>query len=314
MSAPNAHIDGHRHRWRYGGRCHQQHARCEQPLWLVCLDCAERNVSRCGRTARSICEPCGDTYRRRVKRVFASGWCDNPFKVIVMLTVTAPGEREHALANGQRCACTPDGGISVGEFNALAGQYFNRLMQELRRRYGDIQYARAAEIQERGALHFHIIMRVPRLAVLLGDFKKRNPYCALRVLVEHYGFGHEIELEPATESAAWYCAKYVSKSCNDRETLPWLDTRTGEIAQGHGRYRPWSASRRWGATMMAIRATQAEWTRNAEAVGGEPPEAAAPAGATALEPNTHRYTSDEAVPASEGILAAWSSVRRGPLQ
>jgi hypothetical protein len=28
------------------------------------------------------------------------------------------------------------GGICIGEFNAIAGQSFNRLMQELRRTYG----------------------------------------------------------------------------------------------------------------------------------------------------------------------------------
>ena len=47
--------------------------------------------------------------------------------------------------------------------------------------------------------------------------------------------------------------------------------------------------------MAAIRATQASWVRSAEATDGEPPQAAAPAGAAALEPNTHRYTSDDAV-------------------
>jgi hypothetical protein len=300
MIVPNAEVDEHRHRWRYAGRCQLQHSQCELPFWLVCLDCYERKVARCGRTARSMCQPCGETYRRRVKRVFASGWCDNPYKAMVMLTVTAPGGDAHALANGQRCPCTPEGGICVGEFNSVAGQCFNRLMQELRRRYGDIQYARAAEIQKRGALHFHIVMRVPRLAVLLGDFTKRSPYCALRVLIEHHGFGHEIELEPAKESAAWYCAKYVSKSCDDRQTIPWLDISTGELTQGNGRYRPWTASRRWGATMTSIRATQAEWVRSAEAPDGKPPQAA-PADAAAFKPNTHRYTTEPALGDREAV-------------
>jgi hypothetical protein len=213
-------------------------------------------------------------------------------KAIVMLTVTAPGAHEHALANGERCPCTPEGGVCVGEFNTFAGQCFNRFMQELRRRYGDIQYARAAEVQQRGALHFHVIMRVPRLAVLLGDFNKRDPHCSLRRLVEHHGFGHEIELEPANEWAAWYCAKYASKSCTDRDTLPWLDPTTGEISKGNGRYRPWSASRRWGAMIASIRATQAAWVRWAGGPAGTPP-GGAPAGAAALEHNTHRYTIEE---------------------
>ena len=286
----------HLHRWRYAGRCHDTHPKCEQPHWLVCLDCSQRKASRCGRSSRAVCNPCGDTYRRRVKRVFASGWCDNPLKAMVMLTVTAPGDQAHTLPNGQRFPCTPEGGICIGEFNTLAGQAFNRLMQDLRRRYGDVQYARAAEVQKRGALHFHIVMRVPRLGTLLGDFDKRNPFCALRQLVERHGFGHEIELEPATESAAWYCAKYVSKSCDDRQTLPWLDRHTGELSTGNGRYRPWSASRRWGATMASIRATQAAWAQAAETTdGAEPPQAATPAAVAALEPKTHLYTNDDPV-------------------
>ena len=217
----------------YAGRCHEAHPKCEQPHWLVCLDCAQRKAARCGRSSRTVCNPCGETYRRRVKRVFASGWSDNPLKAMIMLTVTAPGDQAHTLPNGQRCPCTPEGGVVVGEFNSVAGQAFNRLVQDLRRRYGDVQYARAAEVQKRGALHFHIVMRVPRLGTLLGDLDKRNPFCVLRQLVERHGFGHEIELEPATESAAWYCAKYVSKSCDDRQTLPWLDRHTGELSEGH---------------------------------------------------------------------------------
>ena len=149
-------------------------------------------------------------------------------------------------------------------------------------------------MQQRGALHLHIVMRVQRLAALLGDFDKRDPFCSLRQLVERHGFSHEIELEPATEAAAWYCAKYVSKSFDDRQTLPWLDRHTGELSNGNGRYRPWSASRRWGATMASIRATQAAWAHAAERTdGAEPPQAATPAAVAALEPKTHRYTNED---------------------
>ncbi len=236
-----------------------------------------------------------------------------------MLTVTPPGRETHFLRNGDRCPCTPEGGINVAEFNTHAGVYFNRLMQELRRRYGDIQYARAAEVQKRGTLHFHVLMRVPRLALILGDFDARDPFCALRRLVEHHGFGHEVDLAPAPTNTVWYCAKYVSKSCDDREQLPWLDTETGEVQSRNGRYRPWTASRRWGATMASIRAAQAEWVRSAATTDGEPPQAAttdgeppqaaAPAGAAVLEPKTHRYTNDGAIGLIErelgGVLVGW---------
>jgi hypothetical protein len=288
---------GHEHRWKYTGQCYRDHPDCQRPYWLACVTCGERRVARCDRTARHKCKGCAERYRRRVKRVFASGWCDNPTKRVVMLTVTAPGTEAHTLRNGDRCPCTPDGGVQPALFNALAGSQFNRLMQDLRRRYGDIQYCRAAEVQRRGVLHFHILMRVERLDALLCDYDRRNPHCRLRRLVEHHGFGHELDVRTVEANMAWYCAKYVSKACDDRAHLPWLDRTSGEILLGNGRYRPWTASRRWGATMASIRATQAQWVREqaAAADAGAAPAAEAAASAAALEHNTHHYTYENAV-------------------
>lgn len=145
--------------WRYGGRHDGPHDRCEQPFKIVCVNCSGWIISRCGRSSRNRCEPCSVTYRRRVRRIFLSGWSDNPDHRLFLLTLTAPGDHQHRLPNGEVCPCTPEGGIDIGAWNASACKGFNVFMTYLRRSYGPVQYCKAAEVQQRGALHFHVILR-----------------------------------------------------------------------------------------------------------------------------------------------------------
>jgi hypothetical protein len=294
------------HQLRYAGRTNEPHHSCERPYWLGCL-CGYRIASRCGASARSRCGPCSESYRRRVRRVFQSGWTDRPTDRVLLLTVTAPGDREHFLRDGSPCPCTPEGGMSVAESNSDASKRFNRLMQQIRRRYGKAsQYAKAAEIQDgkrrrdhvgRGALHFHILLRVERPDLMLRDYRASDPECPLRVMVERYGFGHSMDLQVVEVTTASYCAKYVSKSADDRSDMPWLDRQTGVVVSGNGRYRTWTASRSWGLTMKAVRAAQAAWWQAGQASGGETPAAGRQAGAGVaaeggpLDPNTMSYTS-----------------------
>src|SRR5262249_6114740 len=85
---------------------------------------------------------------------------------LFLLTLTAPGEREHVSRAGKRpklCPCTPPGGVNLAEWNATAGQRFNAFMTVyMRYRYGHGEYAPAAAGQHRGALHFHVMVRVRR--------------------------------------------------------------------------------------------------------------------------------------------------------
>src|SRR5665811_11229 len=142
------HADG-RHRLSFGGRADRvlRHERCERPNWLVCC-CGTKILSRCNRSARSICGPCAESYRRRVGRIFQSGWTDSPNARVLLCTITAPGDSEHFLPRGDRCPCTPPEGTDIAVYNATASKRFNRWMQDLRRSYGPVQYARAAEIQD----------------------------------------------------------------------------------------------------------------------------------------------------------------------
>lgn len=264
-------------KWRYAGPSKETHERCERPFRLVCVGCDAVVTSRCGRSSRTVCEPCAFTYRRRVRRIFASGWTDNPSHRLYLVTLTAPGNGVHHQRDGEPCPCTPRGGVHLPSWNARAGKGFNRFVQDLRRLHGDVQYARAAEVQKRGALHFHVLVRPPaddptRRLWAMGV--RGNPDHPLRVLAIKHGFGHEVDCQLVrSEGVAGYCAKYVSKSAADKDELPWIDHLTGEVVQGAKRYRPWSASRRWSdVTMKAIRAEQARWVR--EQLAGEPGPAA----------------------------------------
>ena len=218
---------------------------------MVDVHTGESITLRCQAASRVRCQPCSVRYRRRVRRIFASGYVDRPTERAYLVTLTAPGDHAHEL-RGQRCPCTPEEGVDLAVWNATAGQRWNRFVTYLRRiAPGDVEYARAAEVQARGALHFHAIIRT---RCELAGRKS-----LLRSIAIRWGFGHAIDVQAVTStSAASYCAKYVSKSADDRADMPWLDRCTGERTTA-ARYRPWSASRRWGLTMAALREAQRSW-------------------------------------------------------
>jgi hypothetical protein len=60
---------------------------------------------------------------------------------------------------------------------------------------------------------------------------------------------------------------------------------TGELSDGNGRYRCWTASRHWGDSMADIRAAQAAWWADQRATAGAPE---APSGAL-LDSNSQSY-------------------------
>jgi hypothetical protein len=182
---------------------------------------------------------------------------------VFLLTLTAPGDRQHTFGKGGKvCPCTPAGGVNLGEWNAGAGRRWSDFVTYLRRMVGDVQYAKAAECQQRGAVHFHALIRCER------DLDRRVR--ALRALAIHHGFGHEIDVEPVRDlRAAGYCAKYVSKAVDDRHGCPWLDPLTGATGTAM-RLRTWTASRRWGLTMAALRQQQWAWAVGAIGAGTTP--------------------------------------------
>jgi hypothetical protein len=184
------------------------------------------------------------------------------------LTITAPGVELHCKKSGcsatdcahEKCGCTPLGGVSLGEWNPTASKRWNHLLTLVERHYGERpQYFRAVECQDgkrtvdgcgRMALHFHVLIRTD------GSLSAKT----LRKLAIQAGFGHELklqELAPGSKAAARYVAKYVTKSCDERDDVPWIVDQVdddGEVTAENVRatFRTWSQSKGWGTSMAAL--------------------------------------------------------------
>jgi hypothetical protein len=275
---------------------------CDRPLVLE-YESGRQVIKRCGATSSDRCLPCSTSYRKRVRRVADSGRVRYPKATLLLLTLTAPSEHDqhcqrHKRCDARRdatceaCPCTPPGGVHLGEWNGTCSARVNRVIEQLRRETGvQLQYFRGAEVQKRGALHFHVMIRLPRShGVVLSEAQIKRIAIA-------YGFGHEMKLDAVTDrKAAGYVAKYVAKSCTDRQRMPWVHRRTGEVTNGNGRYRPWTSSREWGQTMKDVRAEQAAWW--AERAGEAPPAEQAPTGP--LDPSSQSYACGAPPPGSGG--------------
>jgi hypothetical protein len=224
---------------------------CDRPLRAV-RGCGAVEIWRCNGHRASICVPCSERYRRRLARIAETG-SNRRSGYLYMLTLTAPGDAEHYLPNGDACACTPVGGVDLAEWNASAAARWNHLRTLLKRENPGLQFLRAVEVQKRGALHLHVIVWVPGDVLLTPELRRMALRC---------GFGHSVDLAPVTPGSrkhAYYVSKYVTKACDSRHDVPWaiddVDPATGEILRREvpGRYRVWSASREWGLTMADMR-------------------------------------------------------------
>lgn len=249
---------------------------------MVC-HCGESYPARCSASSRARCSPCSRSYGHRVRRVAASG-VTMPGTVF-FLTLTAPGDTPHKL-RGVWCPCTDEGGTDLATWNGECATRWNHFITDVRRSVGECEYFAAKEVQERGALHVHSLLRFTTPC--------RVRKSKLRALAIRHGFGHVLDLqELAPESAeftAGYLSKYVTKSATERERAPFVHRQTGEV--GPGRWRTWTGSRAWGATMASVRAAQrAWWQEQPSDVGpGRTAEPADPGCAGgALDPNTESY-------------------------
>jgi len=186
-----------------------------------------------------------------------------------MLTVTAPSEDDHlgwvidwdGKSPRPVCGCASSMVGGLGSWNASAGKRWNVLRGALARLYPGIEYFRAVEPQERGALHLHVIVWAP-MPLVLKD---------VQGLAVAAGFGCVIHYRPAPAGdtgAAAYVSKYVTKATDQRGEVPWdvLDKETGEVeAVKDARYRVWSASGGWGMTMKIVEAGIRDQARKAAA-------------------------------------------------
>jgi hypothetical protein len=288
--------------WRFKRRAEPQ-PNCECPIVLEHTGSRRERVQRCRSTDETVCPQCGRSYRIRVYLVAETGRMRFPGATVLLLTLTAPSEKgrhcqkhKGCAGYGERCEpcpCSPDDGVHLGEWNGSASANWNRFIEDFRRLVGvDVQYFRAAEVQKRGALHFHVLIRLPKSCGINVSLPR------LRQLAIHHGFGHSVDLQAVhSERAASYVAKYASKSCATRKEMPWVHRRTGEVSDGYRRYRVWTSSRQWGCTMADVRAAQAAWWRE-----GDRKEPAEPATAGPLDPRSQSYESGMAGPCDGGRL------------
>ncbi len=279
----------HAHTWTWQGRAlFHELPNCEHPERLAC-ECGADQVVRCNSTSSDRCEPCGKSYRRRVRLVAIHGSTRVPGGTTVMITLTAPGNGEHRKPNGEVCRCTPAEGVHLPSWNARAGRNWNRYCQAMRRLFGvQLEYFKAAEIQRRGAIHYHVLVRFP-VGVKLNQGQ-------LRELAIDHGFGHSIDVQIVVdERQASYCAKYAAKAVDARSEIPWVTT-SGEIITGNGRFRVWTASRHWGLTMATLKAAQRHWANENAGDGDEEAQRRAPA---PLDHNSQRYTAATDPPAQQ---------------
>jgi hypothetical protein len=174
------------------------------------------------------------------------------------LTLTAAGTNDHRRwrqgkggAGRPECDCH-DNGMTLGQWNAQESKCWNRLRTALSRLVdGSLTYIGSVEVQERGALHRHVVLNVDR--VLLPE--EVQAYA----LAAGYGCVFDLQVINSGQKAAWYISKYVTKSAGARSEVPWvaevLDQHTGELRtmKTTPTFRTWSAAQSWGFTLKGLR-------------------------------------------------------------
>lgn len=173
-----------------------------------------------------------------------------------LLTLTAPPEDAHQawVPDWDRrtprpvCECHEATVGGLGLWNASASARWNVLRGALRRLAPGLEYFRAVEVQERGAVHLHVPLWSP---VPLSVHEVQR-------LAVRSGFGCVLDLQEVTdpERAARYVGKYVTKAADGRDAVPWdeVNEHTGEVVSvDEAAYRTWSSSRGWGMTMKVVR-------------------------------------------------------------
>jgi hypothetical protein len=290
-SAPSG-DDGSTGSWVFDG--YSQHPTpdgyCDRPKQLRNLETNAVLMLACATAIEALCGPCSRRYRRRVRRI-AFGGGIKPGRLVVV-TLTAPGRQIHTYKGGRKvCPCTKRA-TDVGVWNGTLTKRANHWLTDLRRMYGlEFQYFKAVEVQERGALHLHLVLRVTA-----GQDRLPN-LTAFRNLAMRHGFGHEVVVDAKSHdmapevalAVAWYCSKYVAKAAGERQQVPyvhpktgervgrrpshlvpierhdgsrgWVDPETGEmVPMGHGaRWRTWTSSHHWGRSMRDVKREEYEW-------------------------------------------------------
>lgn len=254
---------------------------CQMPRVMVDVsNPAEWYHGRCGSARPSRCAPCAEIKRGDIASIGRSGWIDQPGDRGYFVTLTPPGADvlpwDRSLchhSDGVPCSgsigCKAEHG-ALAEWHGRVGQRWSWFMTELRRLSGvDVQFFKTWELQRRGALHLHSMMRPD------GMISDRRFRACIRLAASRYGFGGQVDVQvfslsdtQAAARSAGYVAKYASKSSDDLCTVDRVDFDTGEFMPVG--LRSWSSSRRWGDTMASIKLRRCQWATAAAAAAGAP--------------------------------------------
>lgn len=314
---------------------------CSQPIAHYCLECGKQDFAKCKSTSATQCRVCGSIYQGNVRSVVEQGMVrlldGGPIGMRLdagwTFTLTAPGEVPHCGKSGhvrsgkpcrfgssapdcELCRCTPrsDQPFDVARWNSRAGKHFSYFIQALRRgeasgrrrRHQDLVYIKVTEVQERGALHFHVAIFSPD-----GELYLSKKW--LRELAMDHFFGHSIDLQRIKPGVGKgtvgaipsYFAKYVSKAVDQRLEVPWL-LLNGQRAS-KAAYRSWSSSWSWPVRMAEVRFGRR--LRSAGPGGAEGAEGAEGSSGLRLDASTNCSTINRATEA-EGIdLGEWLTLQ-----
>lgn len=220
---------------------------CLNPLAMRNNETGETVNVRCGTRSEKKCAGCSWLYKKDTAKILRSGLVDGAYRYF-FLTLTAPSfGRTHLVpkrGERRRCRCgvwhdaekdidlrgVPldcDRYDYAGQalFNYQIGKLWNATLSLLRKDYPKLSYAKVYEWQQRGALHAHIILRIPSNEVC-GSSESGGPaQCiakrAVSVTVDdslHWGTENdcrEIKGGKDTNSVIGYLKKAVSYVTKD---------------------------------------------------------------------------------------------------
>lgn len=187
--------------------------KCPNPVRLYHAETGRRLILPC---RRRVCGWCGPRHwRPKVLARLHSGLGGSQFDYLAIL-LTAPGEND-----GKVRAAGFDY-LPAHEFNAEASKRWHHFCTLLRRAYpgADLQFWRVAELQVRGHVHFHFVLRGLRFL----------PVGKVRALALQAGFGSWVgvrrprDYPGGVRSVGSYFGKYLLKTYASRSGVTKLVT------------------------------------------------------------------------------------------
>lgn len=91
---------------------------------------------------------------------------------------------------------------------------FKKFFKRLRRKYGDCKYLAVREFQDRGAIHYHVLIDIPFLSGISQDKYKREAKEREVARVWRHGFVDLVPIEHVDNLGA-YLVKYMTKEMDD---------------------------------------------------------------------------------------------------